>query len=156
MTTEQQTATPDPAEEDGLESTTDAERDGDADDTEDGGKPSREAATYRRRLRDTEAERDGLRTTVESLQRAEVERIAATELAQPAAIWKAEGAELAAMLDDDGRVDPGKVSALIADAKAALGLAGPPTGPSLDLGARGSAPTSGSGWDSALEQRRRW
>jgi hypothetical protein len=37
---------------------------------------SREAASYRRRLRDTEAERDQLRTQLDRLQSAEVERLA--------------------------------------------------------------------------------
>ncbi len=120
---------------------------------EDGGKASREAATYRRRLRETETERDDLRTTVEALQRQEVERLAAAELAAPAALWRAEGVDLTTMLDDNGRVDPGKVTAAIADAKAALGLAGPPTGPSLDLGHRGAPPASPKSWSDLLAQR---
>jgi hypothetical protein len=37
---------------------------------------SREAASYRRRLRDTETERDQLREQLDRLQRAEVERLA--------------------------------------------------------------------------------
>ena len=55
---------------------------------EDGRILSREAATYRRRLRDTESERDQLREQLDRLQRAEVERLAsANGLAVPADVW---------------------------------------------------------------------
>ncbi len=80
-----------------------------------------EAAKYRRRLRDTETERDTLRGQVEALQRAEVERLAG-HLTQPSAIWAA-GVELSDVLDDSGAVNADKVNAAVTEAAEALGLA---------------------------------
>ena len=49
---------------------------------------SREAANYRRRLRETEAQRDALAQRVERYERAEVEAIARREgMATPADLW---------------------------------------------------------------------
>ncbi|WP_142391347.1 hypothetical protein [Mycobacterium sp. ENV421] len=100
--------------------------DEDQDDAADEG-PGREAAKYRRRLRDTEAERDALAARVEALQRAEVERQATVGGLKPAALW-ASGTELAGLLGDDGTVDESKVSAAIAGARESLGIPKPPGG----------------------------
>lgn len=82
----------------------------DHDGQEDGDKGSnREAAKYRRKLRDAEAERDALATRLETLQRAEAERLASKHLAKGAALWVG-GTALADVLDDDGDVDPAKVT----------------------------------------------
>ena len=73
----------------------------------------REAATFRRRLRETEAERDGLRTQVEALQRREVERLAQLGgLAVPADVWQFGGA-LESLRGEDGMVDAGAVGELV-------------------------------------------
>ncbi len=91
--------------------------------TEDTG--NREAAKYRRRLRDTEAERDQLAQRVESMQRTEVERLAAVALLkEPRALWAA-GTELADLLAEDGTVDPEKVTAAIKHTREHLGIAAP-------------------------------
>lgn len=95
------------------------------DDAGDG--PGREAAKYRRRLRDAEAQRDQLAERVESLQRAEVERLATDDKLRPAALW-ASGIELDALLGDDGTVDPGKVTEAIEAARQQLGIPTPPSG----------------------------
>lgn len=93
-----------------------AEVDEDQDDaTDDDGHsdgPGREAAKYRRRLREAEAERDRLAEHIESLQRAEVDRLATADDLRPAALW-ASGVALADVLNDDGTVDAAKVSAAI-------------------------------------------
>lgn len=107
-----------------------SEVDEDQDDTDDDGTsagdgPGREAAKYRRRLRDVEAERDTLKATVESLQRAEVDRLATDAGLRPAALW-ANGAEVGELLGDDGTVDQGKVAAAISAARETLGIAPPP------------------------------
>lgn len=86
--------------------------------------PGREAAKYRRRLRDVEAERDTLKATVESLQRAEVDRLATADGLKPAALWSS--AELTDLLAEDGTVDQGKVAAAISAARETLGIAPPP------------------------------
>lgn len=89
--------------------------------------PNREAAKYRTRLRETEAERDTLRQTLATMRRAEVERIASTTLRNPAGLWAA-GTELDALLTEAGDVDPEKVQAAASGAIEALGLAPRPDG----------------------------
>lgn len=79
---------------------------------------------YREQLRAAEAERDTLRNTVETMQRAEVERLAASHLKKPAALWTA-GVELASLLGDDGTVDPERVLAAAQAARDQLGLEDP-------------------------------
>ncbi|PPF32277.1 hypothetical protein C5B93_15905 [Rathayibacter sp. AY1A2] len=80
-----------------------------------------EAAKYRRQLREAEAERDTLRSRVESLQRSDVERIASTKIEKASAVWAA-GSQLADLLDEDGNVDPEKVAAAAESARDSLGL----------------------------------
>jgi hypothetical protein len=98
--------------------------DADDDGASGGDGPGREAAKYRRRLRDVEAERDALKATVESLQRAEADRLATADGLKPAALWSS--AELGDLLGDDGTVDAARVSAAIATAREQLGIAPPP------------------------------
>ena len=83
--------------------------------------PSREAAKWRRRLRDAEAERDALAARLDGLQRAGVESIAAEVLSKPAGLWAA-GTQLADLLDESGAVDRGKVRDAAAAAAEQLGL----------------------------------
>ncbi|WGJ84238.1 hypothetical protein [Gordonia sp. SMJS1] len=82
---------------------------------------SKREARYRVQLRETEAERDTLAGRVETMQRAEVERLAADVIGKPAALW-ATDTTLADLLDDDGLVDPDKVAAAAHAAKDTLGL----------------------------------
>lgn len=77
-------------------------------------KADREAAKYRRQLRDTQAERDRLATQVEGYHRAEVERLAAARLIDARDIW-AGGLQLADVLNDGGQVDPARVAQAVAD-----------------------------------------
>lgn len=85
-------------------------------------RPGREAAKYRTRLREAEAERDALAERLAVLQRAEVERVAGTKLENPAGLWAA-GVELEQVLDEDGNVDPDKVTEATVAAAETLGLA---------------------------------
>jgi len=85
---------------------------------------SRRDIRYREQLRAAEAERDVLRHTVETMQRSEVERLAAEHLTKPAALWTA-GTELAGLLAEDGTVDPERVHAAARDAREQLGLEDP-------------------------------
>jgi hypothetical protein len=72
--------------EDGSQSTSEGTPEGERDDT--GRYLSREAASYRRRLREAEAERDQLRAQLDALQSAEVERLAqAAGLSAPSDVW---------------------------------------------------------------------
>ena len=85
-------------------------------DSGDSAKLRREAARYRRSLRDAEAERDNLRGRLDVLQKAEVERIATGDdgLARADDLWLS-GTNLAELLDDDGNVDAGKVRQTVAE-----------------------------------------
>ena len=89
-----------------------------------GDEGNREAAKYRRRLRETEKERDALHATVEALQRAAVESVAQGTLSKPAGLWAA-GVELADVLDEHGQPDPEKITAAARSAADSLGLARP-------------------------------
>ncbi|MDQ1247533.1 MAG: hypothetical protein QG597_1903 [Actinomycetota bacterium] len=83
-----------------------------------------EAARYRRKLREVEAERDRLAAQVEQLQRGIVEGLLEVEVVGIDAL-SATGAELAALLDDNGLPDTHKVRQAAQDARAALGIPGP-------------------------------
>lgn len=110
----------------------------------------REAAKYRRRLREAEIERDQLSDRVESLQRAEVERLASADGLRPAALW-ASGAELADLLGDDGTVNAPKVSAAIGSAREQLGIPAPPVGPRVPKEGRSPGrPAKPSGRDAMI------
>lgn len=76
--------------------------------TDEGG--NAEAAKYRRRLREAEAERDAARGTVESLQRQLAEHLVADRLAQPSDLWDIGRAAVTELLGEDGALDPAKVS----------------------------------------------
>lgn len=80
-----------------------------------------EAARYRRRLRETEAERDRLATQVDALRTAAVDDEVKAKGIQPAAFWAA-GNTLADLLDDDGALDPDKIEAGVKNAVETLGL----------------------------------
>lgn len=69
-----------------------------------------EAARYRRRLRDAEAERDAHATRIEAFQRRDVARLAGETLAQPSDLFDVGGRDLADLLDDAGEVDADKVT----------------------------------------------
>ena len=71
--------------------------------------PNREAAKRRRQLREVEAERDTLRSRLDSYDRAEVERLAADHLADPGDLWLS--TSIADLRSDDGALDAEKVTA---------------------------------------------
>jgi hypothetical protein len=80
---------------------------GDRSDAPEGGTHSREAANYRRRLREVEAERDGLQGRIDTLERAEVERIAREHplyMVNPSDLWTI-GTTLDELRGEDGHLD---------------------------------------------------
>lgn len=89
---------------------------------------NKEAAKYRRRLRDTETERDQLRGQLEEMQRGEVERIAVERgrLRNAAIVWQS--AELSELLAEGGAVDGDKVLRVVENVAAEYGLARVPLG----------------------------
>ncbi len=148
----EQTDTVDTDEQTDTDTDTDEQTDTDTDGTDER-TPSREAAAYRRRLRDTEAERDTLAGRVEALQRREAERIAGQHLADPTDLWLL-GDDLDELLTD-GDIDAAKVSAA---ARAIVSTRPRLAAPPLDLGqgARsGYGHSEAPSWTSALQPQRR-
>jgi hypothetical protein len=103
---------------------------------------SREAASYRRRLRETETELDSLREQIDRIQTTEVERLArGAGLSEPRDVW-AFGASLESLRSDSGEIDPKTVEGLVADIlKSRPGLRQQPVG---DLGAGRGAAAAGT------------
>lgn len=116
-------------------------------------KARKEAAGYRERLRTTEEERDRLATVVESYRRTDAETAAGKVLRSGADLW-AGGVQLADLLDEDGRIDPAKVT----EAAQRLAADRPhwrQTFPDLGQGKRGAPPVeSGSGFGAMLREAR--
>lgn len=71
-----------------------------------------EAARWRTALRAAEGQRDALAARVETMQRRDVERHAGA-LADPGDVWAIAGADLPALLDEAGDVDPAAVAAVV-------------------------------------------
>lgn len=71
-----------------------------------------EAAKYRRRLREVEAERDALKGTLDTVRRGQIEAAIADKLHRPADFFEVgEAVELADLMTEDGQVDTAKVDA---------------------------------------------
>ena len=111
--------------------------------------PAREAK-YRRRLRETEQERDDLGARVEALQRAEIERQAEAASVRVAALW-ASGVELSDLLAETGAVDSAKVEKAVRAARERLGLAGPRLGGTVPREGTVTVVRSGSSWERAFK-----
>lgn len=75
---------------------------------------SREAARYRRQLREAEAARDSLLEQVNGMRRAEISRQAADVLTDPADLWLDPEVKIEDMLDESGALDQEKVNAALA------------------------------------------
>lgn len=109
-----------------------------------------EAAHRRRQLRAVEAERDVLRTRVQTLQRAEIERTVGTRLVSPADLWLT--TDPAALLTD-GEIDPELVARAVDTAvKDRPHWARP--APDFDAGVRGSFSADPPGFGAAVKQGR--
>ena len=111
---------------------------------QDSGSGKNEAAKWRVRCREFEAERDQLSARIDALHIATVETIAATRLAQPGDLLALGTADLASLRTEDGELDTERVSRAV-EALLVLrpGLAvlpdeQPP--PSFDGGVRQSPP----------------
>lgn len=95
------------------------QQDGQQDDGRGGG--NKEAAKYRRQLREVEAERDGLATTVETLRRQVVATAMPTDRIKPDALW-ATGRNAAEFFDEAGQLDAAKLSSITKETAAKLGV----------------------------------
>lgn len=74
----------------------------------------REAVKYRRRLRETEAQRDQLQARVVALQTAEARRLAGEALADPDDLFAVGGVALESLLDQAGDVSAEAVAQAVA------------------------------------------
>ena len=124
------------------------------------GRAGQDAARYRARLRDTEAERDQLRAQLDAMRRAEVDRITADHRLGAKALWAA-GIELEQLLDEDGTVSPTRVAEAVVTTRTALGIprtALPKAPSAYGLGSQGadvhSAPSERDELADALTPRR--
>ena len=83
--------------------------------------PNHEAAKWRIRLRDTEAERDRLTATLTAVQRGQVESVAIGHGITAEALW-ASGADLKDLLDADGHPDPNAIATAVRDTREKFGI----------------------------------
>lgn len=141
------------------ESTDSSESQESADETAGKG-PNAEAIKYRTKLRAAEVERDQLAATVETLQRAEVTRLAGGILAQGGDLLELGGHELADLLAEDSTVDPERVTALAKELQLSRpGLSKHGIGNShMNFGQVATGPASGygggkSGWAGVIRGR---
>jgi hypothetical protein len=81
---------------------------------DDAAKGNREAAKWRRSFREEQRKTEQLQARLDQHDRAEVERIAARELADPSDLWIV--TSLDELRDDGGDLDPEKVKAQVSDA----------------------------------------
>lgn len=117
---------------------------------EGGSEANREAAKYRRRLREVEGERDNLQEQLTAARRALVEQHIGSEI-KPAALW-ASGATLESLLDDSGAINFTLVDAAVAHARDVLGVAGVPRA-SRAQGAPENHGPSGATWEDVVRGR---
>lgn len=92
-----------------------------------------EAAKWRVKLRETEAERDALTQQVEGLQRQIITGLCDAEGIKADAVFAALGDDgIASLLNDDGAVDADKVGAAVGAARERFGIAEGPRRPAPD------------------------
>lgn len=109
---------------------------------------NKEAAKYRTRLRETEAERDTLTGQLEAAHKHIAEGLAAKAgLPKPAALW-ATGLTVADALDDAGNVDPAKIATHVAEVKESLGIH--PVGNHVPREGNNSTHTASDSWSKAF------
>jgi hypothetical protein len=86
----------------------------------DGKSANAEAAKYRRRLRDTQAELESVAAQLDAVQRQQVELLIAESGVKPTAVWSVTG--VAELLGDDGAIDTEKVTAAVETAREKFGI----------------------------------
>lgn len=120
-----------------------------------------EAAKYRTRLRDAEADRDAIGERLAEAQRREVSRQVGDRMHDPDDLWMA-GTDVADMLDDDGNIDPERVTLALDELKDArphwftTKVGPPPSGRPAAMLRGGNDPTSPAktspSWSDALSR----
>lgn len=114
------------------------------------GKAGKEAAKYRTRLRETEAERDRLADQVTALRRAAVDDRVKGHKVPVDGFW-ASGVQLEDLMDEDGNLDDEKVKAAADTAVETLGLERVGVrGPYVPSEGRTTNPRPSQSWESAF------
>lgn len=112
--------------------------------------PNAEAAKYRHRAKEAEAERDALRDRLTNLQRAAVESKVKESHIAAQGFW-ASGVQLEDLLDEDGNVDGDKVKAAADTAIKELGLERIGTrGPRVPKEGNVTSPRPSKSWEGAF------
>lgn len=113
-------------------------------------RPANREAKYRIRLRETEAQRDALQERVTTMQRQAAEGIAAELLDKAAALWAV--TDLQGLLDEQGDLDPAKVTEAANRAISELGASAPRVSLDFGQGRRRDRQTGpgGDGWTRAF------
>jgi hypothetical protein len=83
--------------------------------------PNHEAAKWRTRYREAEAQRDALAAQLDAVRRDQVGAMATAIGIKPQALW-ASGVEISNLLTDAGAIDPAKVRDAVEGARAELGI----------------------------------
>lgn len=112
-----------------------------------------EPARWRRKVREVETTRDALAEKVAALQLAQLDTMLTGTGVKPAAVLAV--AELAALLDEDGLVDSGKVNDAVAAARARFGIGAPKGTVVPGLGQQPSGVPRVDAWQDAFSPRRR-
>ena len=122
------------------------------DQTEQPDKAGKEAAKYRRRLREAETERDSAREQMDALRRQVAE--SASGLDKPAALWAA-GVSLDDLFTEQGTLDHDAIAAAVETVRETLGTQSKPTTPKPDLtqGSQGTAARPSDPWQDAFTPR---
>lgn len=137
-----------------TEAVEDTEQPTDDASTDDTGEDSgnAEAARWRRKLRETETERDALAQQLEAVQRQQVEGLLGG--VKPQAVWAV--AELSELLAEDGTIDTGKVTAAVEAAREKFGITKPAKGNHVpNVGNQPSTPPKLDRWKEAFTPSRK-
>jgi hypothetical protein len=92
----------------------------DPDDGDESKSANAEAAKYRRRLRDSQAQLGSVTAQLDAVQRQQVELLIAESGVKPTAVWSVTG--VAELLGDDGAIDTEKVTAAVETAREKFGI----------------------------------
>jgi hypothetical protein len=84
-------------------------------------KARKDAARYRERLRESEAQTETHAATIDQLRRQIVDGMTEAAGVKPTALWAA-GTELSSLLNDEGNIDPERVEQALLTARKSLGI----------------------------------
>lgn len=115
---------------------------------------SAEAAKYRRRLREAQAELKSVTERLDTVQRQQVESMITESNVKPDAVWAT--TEIGELLAEDGSVDAQKVADAVIAAREKFGIGSPPKGTHVPgLGNQPGATPKSDTWRDAFAPSRR-